>query len=149
MQTASLKSTTLQTPAVVANILSASEISLNGADVVQSIQEKGGKALKNLISRELVNDEDYYIIWDDSGQPLDVKLPDGCWLKLDYCNGLKEWRWNSFIFGNLYQSFRNCSNLTYFNANTSDVIDAFQAFINCKQLKSFTCDFSNVKWREE
>ena len=75
MQTASLKSTTFQTPAVVANTLSASEISLNGADVVQSIQEKGGKALNNLISRELVNDEDYYIIWDDNGQPLDVKLP--------------------------------------------------------------------------
>lgn len=147
MQTASFKSTTLQTPTTITNTLSASEISLNGADVVQSIQEKGGKALDNLISRELVNDEDYYIVWDDSGQPLDVKLPDGCWLKLDFCNGLKEWRWNSFAFGGLYQTFRNCTNLTYFNANTSDVIDAFQAFINCKKLKSFTCDFSKVKQR--
>ena len=149
MQTASFKSTTLQTQAAAANTLNTSEISLNGADVVQSIQEKSGKALSNLISRELVTDEDYYIIWDDSGQPLDVKLPDGCLLKLDFCNGLKEWHWNSFAFGSLYQTFRNCTNLTYFNANTSDVIDAFQAFMLCKQLKSFTCDFSNVKWREE
>lgn len=145
MQTASFKSTTLQSSTAVANALSASEISLNGADVVQSIQEKSGKALKNLISRELVNDEDYYIIWDDSGQPLDVKLPEGYCPALDFCTGLKEWKWDLSSVTSLYMAFRECSNLHYFNVNTSNVTNAYQTFVNANKLSSFTSDFSKVK----
>lgn len=115
-----------------------------------------GKTLENIINeeklqpldlagREIIGEDDYYVLWDDNGQPIDVKLPEGYCPSFANCKGLKEWRWDLSKYKTLDSTFMNCKNLSKFNSDLSNLENGAHLFDLCSKLSEVNSEFINLK----
>lgn len=121
---------------VDAKTVECERLNINGKKLETIINEEKLQP-SDLIGREIIGEDDYYVLWDDNGQPIDVKLPEGYCPSFKQCNGLKEWKWDLAGATNTSQMFQSCSNLESFEGDLSDLADGTNMFTYDTRMRSF------------
>lgn len=128
---------------VDAKTVECERLSINGKKLETIINEEKLQP-SDLVGREIIGEDDYYILWDDNGQPIDVKLPEGYCPSFSNCKGLKEWRWDLSSLEDGFNRFVNCPNLTTVISEFTNLKNGKNLFANCPKLANVTQNFPNL-----
>lgn len=118
--------------------LSADSIRVQNVELQEIIDnvETDGLTPTKLVQRETIGENDYYILTDDTGQPVEVKLPAGVYPKMQYNTGLKYINWDVSGVTNGQDMFGDCVNLEIVDNNFKNLRIITYMFRGCKKLKS-------------
>lgn len=121
---------------VDAKTVECERLSINGKKLETIINEEKLQP-SDLVGREIIGEDDYYVLWDNNGQPIDVKLPKGYCPSFERCNGLKTWKWDLAGVTNTSQMFQSCSNLESFEGDLNDLVNGSNMFTYDAKMTSF------------
>lgn len=121
---------------VDAKTVECERLNINGKKLETIINEEKLQP-SDLIGRESIGEDDYYVLWDDNGQPIDVKLPEGYCPTFTNCSGLKTWKWDLSSVTDTRGMFQSCLNLESFEGDLSELINGTNMFCYDNKLSSF------------
>lgn len=118
--------------------LSADSIRVQDVELQEIIDniETDGLTPSKLVQRETIGENDYYILTDDTGQPVEVKLPAGVYPHMQYNTGLKYINWDVSSVTSGLDMFGYCVNLEIVDNNFKNLTNMSWMFQGCKKLKS-------------
>ena len=129
--------------------LSADSIRVQGTDLQEIIDnvETDGLTPAKLVQRETIGENDYYILTDDTGQPVEVKLPSGVYPRMQYNTGVKYINWDVSGVTNGQDMFGDCVNLEIVDNNFKNLAIMTYMFRGCKKLKSVNLGEAKITHR--
>lgn len=163
-----IKTTVLDTRTVKAKQLASDKVNVKGKDIKDIIGEAGFKP-EDLLSRMKIEDGEYYVLWDDKGQPVKVNAPASANIAKN-TTGITTINWDLSKMTSGYYAFTNCTSLKKFgpvhlpNLNdnisymfsgctllesvdilsTRNVTGSYGMFQNCEKLKSININLPNT-----
>lgn len=117
-------------------------LSINGKKLETIINEEKLQP-SDLVGREIIGEDDYYVLWDDNGQPIDMKLPEESCTFPRLCTGIKKWTWD--ISKATSVDFYRCINLEYFKSDLSALKIGNWKFEQIPSLRYFCGDLSSLE----
>lgn len=120
--------------------LSADSIRVQDVELQEIIDnvETDGLTPAKLVQRETIGENDYYILTDDTGQPVEVKLPTGVYPRMQYNTGVKYINWDVSGVTDGQDMFGDCPNLQRVDNNFKNLTNMSFMFRGCKKLKSLS-----------
>lgn len=167
-ETAAVKAVLCETNKLKTKISKADLVNLRGISIADFIKSQGIK-YPDLISRVELFEDEYYIIFDDTGQFIYSNLPLNVYINLlryigisyldiDFSSlndiprsafsGNKTLREVTSSFKNiknLAATFQNCTTLEKFSGDLSSLETVNETFNGCTSLKTFTSTLPNLK----
>ena len=163
-----IKTTVLDTRTVKAKQLASDKVNIKGKDIKDIIDEAGFKP-EDLLSRMKIEDGEYYVLWDDKGQPVKVNAPLSANIAKN-TTGITTINWDLSKMTSGYYAFTNCISLKKFGPvhlpnlthvttemfsgctslesvnilSTGNIIGSYGMFQNCEKLKSINIDLPNT-----
>ena len=134
MKTSSLKALEIDTTILSAKSVDSESVSLKGENVVDIIEDNKQSA-KDFIERVEIGDDEYYVIWDNTGQPVKWKTKDDIVPPLIGNSAIKSWSGGTVKYS---QPCQDCISLEKFGPTNFDITNMAYAFKNCQKLKTFT-----------
>lgn len=118
--------------------LSAESIRVQDVELQEIIDnvETDGLTHTKLVQRETIGENDYYILTDDTGQPIKAKLPVEVYPKMQYNTGVKYINWDVSGVTNGQDMFGYCINLEIIDNNFKNLTNMSFMLNGCKKLKS-------------
>lgn len=167
-ETAAVKAVLCETNKLKTKISKADLVNLRGISIADFIKSQGIK-YPDLISRVELFEDEYYVIFDDTGQFIYSNLPLNKYIKLlgksgisyldiDFSSlndlsgcsfersfSLKEVNSSFKNFTNLQSFFARCEALEKFSGDLSSLEVGYEMFASCYSLKTFISTLPNLK----